>query len=128
MRIQFDEDEPDHRWRDAMRWAATRSEDGTLDHSGAHLEQQGIAGSDEDHREAGGVRRIPDASSRDRSAQLLAMAAKLMKLGKRKTKLLNAAADDVNNAELLYILSKGSPARSQEGRPSRPRPAIRLRY
>lgn len=60
---------------------------------------------------------IPASSSRDRASQLLKMAAKITKPGKRKTKLLDAAAEDVNNAELLYIFSKGSPAKGQPGRP-----------
>lgn len=60
---------------------------------------------------------IPAASSRNRSAQLIAMAGKAAKGSKKKIKLLSAAADGVNNAELLYIFSKGSPARGQEGRP-----------
>jgi hypothetical protein len=60
---------------------------------------------------------IPSGSSRDRSAQLIAMAGKIAKTGKKNTKLLTAAAEDVNNAELLYIFSKGSPLRNQEPRP-----------
>lgn len=60
---------------------------------------------------------IPAASSRDRESQLLKMAGKAARGSKKKMKLLNAAADDVNNAELLYVFSKGSPAKRIPARP-----------
>lgn len=58
---------------------------------------------------------VPAASGRERSSQLLTMAGK--KSGKKKTRLEKAATQDVNNAELLFIFSKGSPLRSQPARP-----------
>jgi hypothetical protein len=58
---------------------------------------------------------IPSSTSEDRSRQLLAMAGKAK--GARRKKLEKAAKDDVTNAEMLYIFSKGSPARKQPARP-----------
>jgi hypothetical protein len=58
---------------------------------------------------------IPAAAGRERRQQLLNMAGKAR--GKRKARLEKAAAQDVNNAELLYIHTNGSPAR---GIPKRP--------
>ena len=50
---------------------------------------------------------IPASDARTRSTQLLAMAGKL-KSGRKKRKRLEAAVeDDVTNAELLFIFSKG---------------------
>jgi hypothetical protein len=64
---------------------------------------------------------IPSGSSSDRSAHLLSMA---RNLATRKTKnpskrsaVLNSAVQDVTNAELLFIFSKGSPIRNQPARP-----------
>jgi hypothetical protein len=60
---------------------------------------------------------IPAASARDRSNHLLAMAVRSTKGSKRSEKLLKAALEDVNNAELLYVFSKGSPAKRIPARP-----------
>lgn len=57
---------------------------------------------------------IPAASSQDRSAQLLEMAG--VRRGKRAKRLRKAAQSDINNAELLFIFSKGSPVRRQPPR------------
>jgi hypothetical protein len=54
---------------------------------------------------------IPAAGTAERSAQLLRMA------GKSSKKLKKAAKNDVTNAELLFLLSKGSPLRHQPARP-----------
>jgi len=51
---------------------------------------------------------VPAASSKDRSAQLLGMAAKTTSK-RKKAKLLKASISDVTNAELLFIHTKGSP-------------------
>jgi hypothetical protein len=59
---------------------------------------------------------IPAADSRARETQLLEMAGKT-KSKYRKAKLQKAAANDVTNAELLFIFSKGSPLRKQPARP-----------
>jgi hypothetical protein len=73
---------------------------------------------------------IPAASTRERQEilidvlhggqgrkkQLLAMADKT-RSKKKKAQLIKAAAEDVTNAELLYIFSKGSPMRKQLARP-----------
>jgi hypothetical protein len=59
---------------------------------------------------------IPAADRRERSAQLTEMAGKV-KSKYRKAKLQKAAGSDVNNAELLFIFSKGSPLRGQPARP-----------
>ena len=59
---------------------------------------------------------VPASSSKDRSNQLLGMAAKSK--GKKATRLQKKAAEnDINNAELLFIFSKGSPKRHQPARP-----------
>jgi len=58
---------------------------------------------------------IPAASTRDRSDQLLSVAGTAK--GKRRERLQKAAAQDVNNAELLFLFSKGSPIRKQPPRP-----------
>ena len=59
---------------------------------------------------------VPSASSRERSDQLLGMAAKTK--NKRKKEYLRKTAEaDVTNAELLFIFSKGSPKRRQPARP-----------
>ena len=60
---------------------------------------------------------IPEATSKDRAAQLRALAAKVGKQSRKRTKLLNAATDAVTNAQLLWIFSKGSPLRNQPARP-----------
>jgi hypothetical protein len=64
---------------------------------------------------------IPSGSSSDRSASLLAMARNAATNKKKNpakiSKLLNSAVEDVTNAELLYIFSKGSPMRNQPARP-----------
>ena len=59
---------------------------------------------------------IPAADSHTRAEQLTAMAGKV-KSKYRKAKLQKAAANDVTNAELLFIFSKGSPLRKQPARP-----------
>lgn len=58
---------------------------------------------------------IPEATNKDRAAQLTKLAAKAGKSGKKK--LLNAATQQVTNAQLLWIFSKGSPLRNQPARP-----------
>lgn len=58
---------------------------------------------------------VPASTSKQRSAQLLEMAGKVT--SKKKTRLKKAALGDVNNAELLFIFSKGSPIRKQPPRP-----------
>lgn len=60
---------------------------------------------------------IPASSSRDRSNHLIAMAVRSTKGSKRSAKLLKSATEDVNNAELLYVFSKGSPAKRIPPRP-----------
>jgi hypothetical protein len=57
---------------------------------------------------------VPSSTSRDRSDQLLEMAGKAK--GKRQKKLEKAAKGDVNNAELLFLFSKGSPLKNQPPR------------
>lgn len=59
---------------------------------------------------------IPAANTRARSEQLLEMAGKVKGVH-RRAKLQKAAQSDVNNAELLFIFSKGSPLRRQPARP-----------
>ena len=59
---------------------------------------------------------IPAADNRTRQEQLLDMAGKVTSKY-RKAKLQKAAANDVTNAELLFIFSKGSPLRKQPARP-----------
>ena len=59
---------------------------------------------------------VPAADNRDRETQLLDMAGKV-KSKYRKARLQKAAANDVTNAELLFIFSKGSPLRKQPARP-----------
>jgi len=59
---------------------------------------------------------VPASSSKDRSNQLLGMAAKSK--GKKATRLQKKAAEnDINNAELLFIHTKGSPKRHIPARP-----------
>lgn len=56
------------------------------------------------------------ASGKARQAQLVGLAG-ATKSSKRRAKLVAAAVDAVNNAELLYLFSKGSPANNQPPRP-----------
>ena len=58
---------------------------------------------------------VPSSTSRDRSAQLLGMAGTASP--KRKKQLTKTAQSDITNAETLFLLSKGSPARRQPPRP-----------
>ena len=58
---------------------------------------------------------VPASTSADRSAQLLRMAG--VRPGKRAEKLRKAAESDLNNAETLFLLSKGSPIKGQPPRP-----------
>ena len=58
---------------------------------------------------------IPAATSKDRSTQLLTMAGKA-RGSKRQKRLQKSAASDINNAELLFVFSKGSPKRGQPPR------------
>lgn len=58
---------------------------------------------------------VPSSTSKDRSAQLLGMAGSVSP--KRKRQLAKAAQSDITNAETLFLLSKGSPARRQPPRP-----------
>lgn len=60
---------------------------------------------------------VPASTAGERSAQLLEMAAAPGKAGKKVARLRKAAEQDVNNAELLFVFSKGSPARGQKARP-----------
>ena len=57
---------------------------------------------------------IPAADASARQKQLLSMASGK---GKKSTRLQKAAQQDVSNAELLFIFSKGSPIRKQPPRP-----------
>jgi hypothetical protein len=61
---------------------------------------------------------IPTTTARDRTNQLLSMAGKIQaKKSTRRDKLLTeAAGNQLNNAELLFIFSKGSPATGQPPR------------
>ena len=59
---------------------------------------------------------VPAADNRDRETQLLDMAGKT-KSKYRRARLQKAAANDVTNAELLFIFSKGSPLHHQLPRP-----------
>lgn len=59
---------------------------------------------------------IPTAQSRQRKATLTALAGSI-KNKKKKARLEKAAQEDVTNAELLYLFSKGSPARHIPPRP-----------
>lgn len=58
---------------------------------------------------------VPAATSRERSAQLLKMAG--VRSSERAAKLRKAAAQDINNAELLFLFTNGSPLRRQPPRP-----------
>ena len=58
---------------------------------------------------------VPASTSKERSNQLLGMAAKTSNK-KKKAYLEKAAKSDINNAELLFVFSKGSPARKQPPR------------
>jgi hypothetical protein len=64
---------------------------------------------------------IPASSSRDRSATLMKMAGRLVgktkNSAKRRASLLHEANADINNAQLLFIFSRGSPIRNQPARP-----------
>jgi hypothetical protein len=59
---------------------------------------------------------VPAASTSARSEQLLAMAGKTSSK-KKQAKLRKAATEDVTNAELLFIHTKGSPIRHIPARP-----------
>ena len=59
---------------------------------------------------------VPAATSKERSDQLLKMAGKT-KNKKKQERLKKAATGDINNAELLFVFSKGSPKRKQPPRP-----------
>jgi hypothetical protein len=59
---------------------------------------------------------VPATTSKERRADLMRMAD--AKPGKRGAKLAKKAAKtDINNAELLFVFSKGSPMRNQPPRP-----------
>ena len=58
---------------------------------------------------------IPATTASDRSTQLLSMAGAARGV-KRKARLQRAAKADINNAELLFVFSKGSPKRNQPPR------------
>ena len=60
---------------------------------------------------------VPAATAQDRADQLLEMAGASKKGGKRRKQLEKAAKTDVNNAELLFIHTKGSPVRNIPARP-----------
>lgn len=62
---------------------------------------------------------IPASSTRDRKAQLLKMAGKISSpKSKRKNRILEVAAEtDINNAQLLFIQSKGSIVKHIPARP-----------
>jgi hypothetical protein len=59
---------------------------------------------------------VPAAASKTRSEQLLGMAAKTTS-PKKQAKLKKAAKEDVTNAELLFIHTKGSPKMHIPARP-----------
>ena len=56
------------------------------------------------------------AEGTKRSSQLLEMVGKVKGM-RKKARLTKAATEDVNNAELLFIFSKGSPLHHQPPRP-----------
>ncbi len=58
---------------------------------------------------------IPAATAEQRAAEILSMAANAS--GRQRKRLRRMATQDVNNAELLFIFSKGSPVRNQPPRP-----------
>ncbi len=58
---------------------------------------------------------VPAATSEERSTQLLEMAG--VKTGRRAKRLRKTAKQDVNNAELLFLLTSGSPLHKQPPRP-----------
>lgn len=58
---------------------------------------------------------IPATNAQDRIQALMSMAAGAS--GRQRKRLRRMAEQDVNNAELLWIFSKGSPARNQPPRP-----------
>lgn len=58
---------------------------------------------------------IPAATAEQRTAEMLSMAANAS--GRQRKRLRRMAMQDVNNAELLFIFSNGSPVRSQPPRP-----------
>ncbi len=58
---------------------------------------------------------VPAATSAARSEQLLDMAGKAK--GRRKERLQKAADNDINNAELLFIHTNGSPLKKIPARP-----------
>jgi hypothetical protein len=60
---------------------------------------------------------IPASDARTRSTQLLAMAGKLKSGSKKRAWLEKASTEDANNAELLFIHTKGSPIRHIPARP-----------
>ena len=68
---------------------------------------------------------IPEATNKDRAAQLMKLANKIPKLTKkgkpkksaRRDKLLKAATGQISNASLLWIFSKGSELNHQPARP-----------
>jgi hypothetical protein len=61
---------------------------------------------------------IPASSARDRQLQLAAMAGRIKaKKSKRRDRILKVADQVVNNAELLYIHTAGSPVRHIPPRP-----------
>lgn len=63
---------------------------------------------------------IPATTALDRQTQLLKMAGEITSKSptsqKKKAKLLVASLENINNAELLFLFSKGSPARGQPAR------------
>jgi hypothetical protein len=58
---------------------------------------------------------VPASTAKERKKQLLTMAANTKPKSKR-AKLEKAAENDINNAQLLFIFSKGSPLRKQPPR------------
>lgn len=64
---------------------------------------------------------IPSTTVADRRVSLITKASKIdyksPNASRRQLKLLTAAAEEVNNAELLYLFSKGSPLNHQPPRP-----------
>jgi len=57
---------------------------------------------------------VPSTTAEARSSQLLKMAGATQ--GKKRKRIEKAAAEGINNAEALFIFSKGSPARNQPAR------------
>jgi hypothetical protein len=60
---------------------------------------------------------VPSAGKRERKQQLQEMATKSRSPSKQVKLKVAAAANDITNAEALYLFTKGSPAKHQPARP-----------